>query len=416
MIVRKLRPNEFYKAAVINSVAFEMGNDFEKEKAQQEAMTPEETAEKEKVTPPENPLPSEYFKRDIWAALSDDEKTVYGCMSVYPYTVRFDGSLCVMGGIGGVATLPPYRRKGVIRECMRAALADMDAKGYDFSYLYPFSRAYYRKFGFENSYEYREWEVSFDALRDYGSKGSVRMLAKGDDFSVLTELYNRRYADYNLSSVRREYDPDITEKNFLADREYAYVWYNEAGEPRGFMIFRNRDGVMVCTPGFGGKSAFLALDAEAYMGLFDFARMFAPRCHAIRFCESADINLHAIFGEGNAVSCRLYTPGMSRVISVRRVLEKCRCRGEGELNIHIEDPTAPWNDGTWKLRYGAKNTVESTADPADISMTVNAFSAMISGHIGFADLPFVPGAKVLNEAAPLGDVFYKKKSVVLDLF
>ena len=206
MIVRKLRANELYKASVVASVAFEIGEDFEKAKAEQMAMTPEQVAEKEKVVPPENPLPSEYFKTEVWAAMSDDEQTVYGSMEVPVYTVRFDGHLSVMGGIGGVSTLPPYRRNGSIRECMRAALADMNEKGFDFSYLYPFSRAYYRKFGYENSYEVRQWEADFKALRDYGSKGSVKMLLPGDDFSVLNEIYNQRHGDHCLPSLRREYD------------------------------------------------------------------------------------------------------------------------------------------------------------------------------------------------------------------
>lgn len=416
MIVRKMRANELYKVAEVQSVAFEFGEDVEKAKAEQEAMSPEEVAQKENVTPPENPFPAEYFKREVWAAMSDDEKTVYGGLEVPPYTVRFDGHLCVMGGIGGVATLPPYRRNGAIRECMRSALADMNEKGYDFSYLYPFSRAYYRKFGYENGYECREWEVDFKALRNYGTNGSVKMLMAGDDFTVLNELYNKRYADYGLSSVRREYDPALTKKNFLVDKEFAYVWYNEGGEPKGFMIFHNSDGVIDCTPAFGKKAAFLALDMEAYMGLFDFARTFAPNYHAIRFCESAEIHLDALLHENNEVKCRVYTPGMSRVVSVQRVLEKCRCKGAGELNIQVEDPMAPWNSGTWKLKYGQGNLVEKTEDPADVKMTINAFSSLILGHIDFSDVPFVPGVTVLRQEAPFADVFYKKKSIVLDLF
>ena len=70
--------------------------------------------------------------------------------TVSDFTVQFDGSPCQLGGIGGVATLPQYRRRGGIRACFREALPDMYGSGYDFSYLYPFSTAYYRKFGYEN--------------------------------------------------------------------------------------------------------------------------------------------------------------------------------------------------------------------------------------------------------------------------
>lgn len=416
MIVRKLRANETYKASAISAVAFEYGIDYLKEKQEQEAMTPEQVAEKEKITLPEDPLPSEYFKSESWAALSDDGQTVYGSVVVSPYTVRFDGHLCVMGGVGGVSTLPPYRRKGAIRECMRSALADMNKNGFDFSYLYPFSRAYYRKFGYENSYECREWEIDFKGLRDYGTRGTVKMLLPGDDFSVLTELYNKRFAEYNLSSLRREYDPGLKEKNLLEEKEYIFVWHNEAGEPRGFLIFHNDKGVMDCNLDFGRKGVFLALDAEAYMGMFDFARTFAPNYHAIRFGDNAEIHLNAILGENNCAKCKVYAPGMSRVVSVERVLEKCRCRGSGELKIRVEDPMGPWNTATWKLTFGEGNRVERTQEPADAEMSINAFTSLILGHVGFEDVSFLPGVKVLHEEAPFSSVFYRKRSAVLDLF
>ena len=69
-----------------------------------------------------------------WAAFDEDGEMM-STFTVSDFTVQFDGSPCKMGGIGGVATLPQYRRRGGIRACFREALPDMYGSGYDFSYL-----------------------------------------------------------------------------------------------------------------------------------------------------------------------------------------------------------------------------------------------------------------------------------------
>ena len=59
-----------------------------------------------------------------WAAFDEDGEMM-STFTVSDFTVQFDGSPCKMGGIGGVATLPQYRRRGGIRACFREALPDM---------------------------------------------------------------------------------------------------------------------------------------------------------------------------------------------------------------------------------------------------------------------------------------------------
>lgn len=49
-----------------------------------------------------------------WAAFDEDGEMM-STFTVSDFTVQFDGSPCKMGGIGGVATLPQYRRRGGIR-------------------------------------------------------------------------------------------------------------------------------------------------------------------------------------------------------------------------------------------------------------------------------------------------------------
>ena len=419
MIIRKLRANERYKSDLVSAVAFEWGMDYLKAKAEAEAMTPEEIAEKDKAPEvDENSFLSDRFRESVWAALDDDDSTVFGSVIISNYTVNFDGHTTLMGGVGGVSTLPHCRRQGAIRECMRAALADMNENGFDFSFLYPFSRAYYRQFGYENGAMTRVYTLDFKSLKKYGSRGSIDMLLPGDDLSVLTELYNKYYSQFNLNCARHSYEKSYEDGSFLQKQQYIYVWRNDAGEARGFMSFRKSDGVMDCTYSFSFRGGFVFLDADALCGMLDFAQKLAPNYHAIKFALPDNRSIDAIISEGNDIECSLQYNGMARVVNVERVLKVCRCRGQGSLNIAVSDKMCAWNNGVWQLKYApdCPNEVSPVDAPADIELDINMFTSLILGITSADDIPYMPAAKLNNADAPIGDVFYKKLCLCLNLF
>ena len=393
--------------------------DYLKAKQEAEAMTPEEIAEKDKAPEVgENSFLSDKFKDSIWAALDDDDTTIFGTVIISNYTVNFDGHTTLMGGVGSVSTLPQHRRHGAIRECMRAALDDMNQNEYDFSFLYPFSRAYYRQFGYENGAMTRVFTLNFDSLKKYNSSGSIEMLLPGDDLSVLTDLYNKYYGQFNLNCARHCYDKSYEDGSFLQKQHYIYVWRNDAGEARGFMIFRKVDGVMDCTYSFNFRGGFVFLDADALRGLLDFAQKFAPHYHAIKFALPDNRSIDAIISEGNNISCSLEYNGMARVVNVERVLKTCRCRGNGSLKIGVNDEMCPWNNGVWQLKYvsGCPNEVVQVDAPADIELNINMFTSLILGITSADDIPYMSAVKLNNTEAPVGDVFYKKLCLCLNLF
>ena len=96
MITRLLKPEESWIWSKVMAVAFEYGLDIAKAK---------EEAEKEKT---EEEL-KKAAKDRCFASFAEDGKTVYGCVNSHEYTCRFDGGTYLLGGIGGVSTLPPDR-------------------------------------------------------------------------------------------------------------------------------------------------------------------------------------------------------------------------------------------------------------------------------------------------------------------
>lgn len=190
MIVRKLHANEKYKAALGMAVAFEWEMDYGKEKAQAQAMTAQQVEEADAQRPR---LPSGASQTERWGAFAQDGTTLLGSFGLASYTVRFDGHEVPMGGIGGVATLPQYRRCGAIRACLSAAMQEMYQNNVLLSFLYPFSRSYYRKFGYENGARVCTWTIPFANLRVSHQGGHIEQLLPGDSLAPLLEIYKVIY-------------------------------------------------------------------------------------------------------------------------------------------------------------------------------------------------------------------------------
>ena len=291
MITRLLRPEESWRWDQVMAVAFE-GN-FDIEKAKTEAQR-EKTAEEKR----------EQARNRCFGSFSDDEKILYGCVNSREYTCRFDGGTYKLGGVGGVSTLPPYRRKGAIRASITASLRDMYENGFTFSYLFPFSTQYYRKFGYEAAAEAREWTLPLSALRPKDVGGTVEQIFPGGDFSPLLEVHSACFADCNMSVVRDRYDAGLEKANLMDEQRYVYVWCCDAGTPRGVMIAHKKQtpegAVLDCchTFGAGNENDFLFCDMEALSGLLFFAKSaFSADYDKIRFVTRREIDLRIVVSE-----------------------------------------------------------------------------------------------------------------------
>ncbi len=105
MKTRLLRPEENWKSNLTMAVAFE--GDYDLEKAKESAAR--ERTEEEK---------REDARNRCFGTFLDDDETICGVVNSREYLCRFDGGTYKLGGVGGVSTLPQYRRGGVIRACM----------------------------------------------------------------------------------------------------------------------------------------------------------------------------------------------------------------------------------------------------------------------------------------------------------
>lgn len=424
MITRILDPREEYLADFVNVIAFEGRCDLEKMKEEAAAMTDEQV---EKILHPvsehEDVLPHEKVRRSTpWITLDNGGRAI-SAMYVGAYTVRFGGEQVLMGGIGGVASLPDARRLGGIREIMKASFRDMYDTGYVFAELYPFSTEYYHQFGFEKGMKVNVWTLPLEHIRADETGGRIRQLLPGDSTAPLTEIYNKAYAGWNLSCVRRDFDRKMDLAKMINDQRYVFVWEDELGVPKGFMITKKKEvegqPVLDCTTNFGLNNAMIFTEARAFRALVSFAKKaFSADYRAIKFQTPACLHMDALLGEGT--SCRIAGKwnGMVRVINVEKALQFCRCRGEGSIVLHITDKMLPENNGGWRITYapGQPNQVEKTDDAPDITMDIADFSVLICGIASGEDLAWMPGVQVHDPSVPYEQIFYPQKCFTMDLF
>ena len=262
----------------------------------------------------------------IWAAFDEESGEMMSTVYVTDYRVQFDGGRYKMGGIGGVASLPQYRRAGGIRACFQKALPILYREGYVFSYLYPFSTAYYRKFGYESCVQRYLAVLDLRQLRPAEFSGSFR-LARGGDMLLpaIRQLDERWEAQYNMMVQHAEADYRwLLSAAPASKQEFIYAAFSAAGEPLGYAAFKKQDEPdgrnLVCSRlRFSGKDGFAAL-----MHLFS---RFASDHRFVKFPLPCCTAMQYLLPEWSlgAVRWELQSAGMVRVVNAAAEAPRSGC-------------------------------------------------------------------------------------------
>ena len=354
-----------------------------------------------------------------WAAYTDGGEMM-STLTISDYQIRFDGHVCRMGGVGGVATLPQYRRMGGIRGCFEAALPNMYENGCDFSYLYPFSTTYYRKFGYESCVQKYQAVVSLGLWSVPALAGTLRLAEHGHNMTGDIRRLDRLWeGHFNMMVQHRPEDYGWAEKaDPAAKQEFTYLWYDATGMPKGCTTFRKEDQPdgrnLVC-------SRFCFADKEGFYGLMGLFKSLSADHSYVKFSLPVTSAVQYLAPEWSlgAVRWELRAGGMVRVINVKRVLEKARYLGSGAAVLQIRDSQIPENNSRFAVQFseGKAVSVTRSEEAPDISLDISTFSALIAGAADFADAKYtLSGMEIHQENPCLGQIFYRKPLYITDYF
>lgn len=392
-MIRKLLPEELTRAGELFAIAFEQPME-------------------------RRPREPEDGRSQQWAAFDGAE--MMSTLTVTDFSVLFDGHACKMGGIGGVATLPQYRRRGGIRGCFQAMLPDLYANGYDFSYLYPFSTGYYRKFGYECCVQKYRVCVHLGLLTPPETGGALRLAEPGSPLTGSIRAVDAAWeARYNMMVQHREEDYKWTEKlDPAVKQEFTYVYFSAEGTPKAYTTFTKADQSdgrnLTC-------SRFCFVDREGFAGLMGLFKSLSSDHTLVKFMLPASAAMQYLMPEWSmgAASWSVQPAGMVRAVNAESVLKKARYAGDGSVVLRIADPQIEENNRSFAVRFSENRavSVEETREPPDAVLSIPAFSALISG---VCDLPeaaeWMNGLEVRRQADVLSRVFYRKPLMIVDYF
>ena len=408
MIVRKIKPEELKRTKELFAIAFEMSMDNTKTVQQiyEDALKPDASR-------------MDFHWSEHWAAYQDDNHTMLSCFAATPYPINFDGHHCKMAGIGGVASLPQYRRQGGIRSCFTAALPDMYENGYAFSYLYPFSTAYYRKFGYEMCCERIRYEIRLNAIRPFNVTGSC-FLAE-DDNNMLNDIksvYETWQNKYNMMVINEDFEYRwVLQANPAKEQCFTYVYRDEDAVPKGYISFSKVDEE-------SGRnlrcSQFFYTDIEGFKGLMNLVYAYASDHKYINFELPLDQMLTTLLPEWAMGAARLQYVfrGMVRVINVAQVLQMAKYQGSGSLVLQISDDFIPQNNNRFKVCFQDDIALDVTVteEPVDISLGINDFSRLIVGCSNAESILSMENVHIHSDLEKLSHLFYQKPNLITEYF
>ncbi|MGI6707269.1 MAG: GNAT family N-acetyltransferase [Clostridia bacterium] len=396
MEIRKITPEERLTASKIQTIAFFSSRDFSQAS--------------------ENP--QEFQKNyETGRAVFNEAGKMCACLELIPYEIRFLGHTVKMGGIGGVATLPEERQRGYIRKLFTYCFDEMQENGQVFSYLYPFSHAYYRQFGYETCLNLIQYTIPFSSFSHFPKRGEFRFYLPDMERKDLVEVYNKFIEDKNLAIVRNDRMwQDRLGQDPYKTVQYTYIWYNEKNEARGYVQFQLKRKENA-GPDMDVKE-LIWLDRDTLVGILGNLKVFAAQFQNFLWRAPEFLNLPLLFPEVYHLKQELVTSGMNRIVDLKKALSLVRYPEKaGSIVLEVRDNFLPWNNGTFSVAWdkGEVEVKESSKSP-DLICDIQGLTQLLTGYVSLDDLLLREATVVHKAYSLLSSLFPKKPLYLADYF
>jgi predicted acetyltransferase len=358
MKIRVLKPKEFIEMkGICQTVFFDM--------------------EREDIRGAKNTRPA----KDNKTRLGVFEKgKLQSALQITPYEMRMNGKTVKMGGTGAVVTRPESRGQGHIDALMKEAFCNMNENGQIFSFLYPFSFAYYRKFGYETCYAYDKVKIPISQFREYRCEACAVPHEPEDSYAPFEKIYNEFIRERNFAIVR---DTDawkwILERDPYMDLEFTYLFYDNAGEASAYILYEaerdDDDGNRLII------NECCWTSPEALHMVFGFLSRLGAEYEYVIW--NAPLNIHALFPEGHDIEWKREITGMNRIVNVSSALSALKApEKNGKVIIAVSDNFLPSNAGTYAVEWesGVLSVSKSSANP-DIETSAETLAQLTAGYI-----------------------------------
>ncbi|NGZ75395.1 GNAT family N-acetyltransferase [Saccharibacillus alkalitolerans] len=315
----------------------------------------------------------------VWGAFEDGE--LCAKLALIPLEVYVHGRRVKMGGIGGVATWPEKRRKGMVTLLLRRALEEMKNQGQLLSYLHPFSVAFYRKYGWELFTDNKNYSIPVDKL-PVRKNVPGRVVRNIREIEVLKSVYDRVIPRYNGAMTRSR---SWWENRVMSGIPYTAVYYNEAGEPEAYVLYEIENRVWI-------TEEIIWLNETARQGMWDFIVNHDSKLKEVQLKLPVDDPMSLLLSDPR-VKQEIEPYFMGRIVDAEafiRAYPFAEADAPSRFILQIEDRDAPWNEGVWRwtISPDGQGKLEPVHTPGDtgheaeerISVSIGILTAMLLGY------------------------------------
>jgi predicted acetyltransferase len=268
------------------------------------------------------------------------------------------------GGIAGVACEPAARGRGYAGALLVHSLEVMKERGQYLSSLWPFSFAYYRRYGWEWVGPGRWYKVPLAVIPPQDESKYVEAFSGGVE-AELNPVYEEFATRYNGMLARGAKRWQSFERVW-AGKSHATFAYRREGRIEGYAKVK-----------YGEKeeeaeaTEVVAATPRAYRGLLGVFRRYGMTVKSMKWKGAPDDPLWSVVCDWD-IDTRLEPEGMSRIVDLKAALEALRPDSGivGACRVAVTDEKAPWNSGTWRIEADS-GSVSSAPDSGDAGVSLD---------------------------------------------
>jgi len=282
--------------------------------------------------------------------------------------MRLRDSVIPMGGIGNVCTSPLYRGKGAVKFLLERSLKTMREKGQAVSLLYPFSRSFYRKLGWEEFDTMLRAKFSPGSIDLPDQKVEVTIEEMEDADNEIREFYNE-YASSHYSMILRDEEMWKSDFEFRTDNDVSkkFVKFKREGKTTGIVTI------------------FLADDVATRHAMFRFLKGLSLQIDQIHAFLPPDFLLWPYLNERPS-EVKIVPRTMIRIVDLE-LLNGLRIDAQDmRVGIKIVDSQASWNNGVFELSVEGGELSFARSDSFDLECDIATLSSVVGGSANFKEM------------------------------